>query len=94
MAEVHYLRPSATYTAHFYRGFVIEPTPLGRWVLYREGPEAADPVDAGTVDDAVRKIDTIIDGGDPDALRTKDVLAAIAVGLLFIAMVLWLPVSA
>jgi hypothetical protein len=98
-AQVHYLQSSATNVAHFYRGYVIEPTPMGRWVLYREGPEASEPNDASTVDQAVMLIDRMLDGvwparaDDPDAIRWQDLGAALAVSAGIVAVVLWLAVA-
>jgi hypothetical protein len=85
---------SPTYAVHFYRGHVIEPTPLGAWMFYRERDdvEVQYSVHAFTVADAVRQIDAIEDGlqHPGEGLTLQDAAAFAAVALLTVAAVLWL----
>lgn len=80
--------PSPTFAASFYRGYVIEPTPLGQLMFYPEryGAEEAVTSHACTIDDAVRQIDALEDGEPEEPVLTlHNVSFLIAVA----ALVLW-----
>jgi len=84
------LTTSAVFSAHYYRGYVLEPTPLGQWMFYPErlGAEEAITSHAYTIDDAVRQIDALEDG-EPDApmLTAQNIGGVAAVVALTLAAI-------